>query len=52
MTKIRIALQHHATFESIRQLDADGNEYWSARKLAKVLDYSEYRHFLPGRIQV
>ncbi len=47
MTEKRIANQHHATFEGIRQLDPDGNEYWSARKLAKVLDYSEYRHFLP-----
>ncbi len=47
MTDKRIAKQHHATFESIRQQDAAGNEYWSARKLAKVLEYSEYRHFLP-----
>lgn len=47
MTEKRIANQHHVTFEGIRQLDPDGNEYWSARKLAKVLDYSEYRHFLP-----
>jgi len=47
MTKKTIVNQHHATFESIRQLDTEGNEYWSARKLAKVLDYSEYRHFLP-----
>ena len=47
MTEKRIANQHHATFEGIRQLDPDGNEYWSARKLARVLDYSEYRHFLP-----
>jgi DNA-damage-inducible protein D len=42
-----IAEQHHQTFESLRQLGADGNEYWTARKLARVLDYSEYRHFLP-----
>jgi DNA-damage-inducible protein D len=47
MTEQRIANQHHATFEGIRQRDSDGNEFWSARKLAKVLDYSEYRHFLP-----
>jgi len=47
MTNKRIAEQHHATFESIRQQDAAGNEYWSARKLAKVLEYSEYRHFQP-----
>ena len=47
MTDKRIAIQHHATFESIRHVDADGNDYWLARPLAKVLDYSEYRHFLP-----
>jgi DNA-damage-inducible protein D len=47
MTEKRIANQHHLTFEDIRQLDSEGNEYWSARKLSKVLDYSEYRHFLP-----
>lgn len=34
-------------FENIKQIDDDGNEYWSARDLAKVLEYSEYRHFLP-----
>jgi DNA-damage-inducible protein D len=42
-----IAQQHHATFESIRQLDDAGNEFWLARQLATVLDYSQYRHFLP-----
>lgn len=47
MSNKRIAEKHHATFESIRQQDAEGNEYWSARKLAKVLEYSEYRHFQP-----
>ena len=47
MTDQRIATQHHATFEGIRHVDADGNEFWLARPLAKVLDYSEYRHFLP-----
>ena len=35
----------HQTFELIKQ--EDGGEFWSARKLAKVLEYSEYRHFLP-----
>lgn len=43
-----VAEQHHQTFEGIRQLDAEGNEYWTARQLARVLEYSEYRHFLPG----
>lgn len=42
-----IAQQHHETFEGIRQMDPDGNEFWLARQLAKVLDYSQYRHFLP-----
>jgi DNA-damage-inducible protein D len=47
MTKNRITNQHHATFEGIRQLDEAGQEFWLARQLAKVLDYSQYRHFLP-----
>lgn len=47
MADRRIAQQHHETFEGIRQLDPDGNEFWLARQLAKVLDYSQYRHFLP-----
>lgn len=35
------------TFESIKKINERGQEYWSARELAKVLGYSEYRHFLP-----
>lgn len=42
-----VADQHHQTFEGIRHVDENGNEYWRARQLAKVLEYSEYRHFLP-----
>jgi len=47
MTAKRVVEQHHETFEGIRQFDADGNEFWIARQLAKVLEYSEYRHFQP-----
>lgn len=47
MTQKRIAKQHHATFEGIRHLDEAGQEFWLARQLAEVLDYSQYRHFLP-----
>jgi len=47
MTEKRIVEQHHETFEGMRQFDADGNEFWLARQLAKVLEYSEYRHFQP-----
>jgi len=43
----QIARKHHATFEGIRHVDAEGNEFWLARKLAEVLEYSQYRHFLP-----
>jgi DNA-damage-inducible protein D len=34
-------------FEQIKKLDDNNHEYWTARDLAKVLEYSEYRHFLP-----
>ncbi|MDP1727360.1 MAG: DNA damage-inducible protein D [Bacteroidota bacterium] len=34
-------------FEKIKQVDENGNEWWSARLLGKILEYSEYRHFKP-----
>ena len=34
-------------FEQIKKSDNKRNEYWSARELAKILEYSEYRHFKP-----
>lgn len=34
-------------FEQSRRIDENGNEFWTARELAKILEYSEYRHFLP-----
>lgn len=36
---------HHQTFESLKQED-EGNEFWSARKLAKALEYNDFRNFL------
>jgi DNA-damage-inducible protein D len=33
-------------FEQIKQLDENGNEYWGARQLAKVLEYSDFRNFI------
>jgi DNA-damage-inducible protein D len=47
MSDKKISQKYQATFDDIRHQDADGNEYWRARQLAKVLEYSEYRHFLP-----
>ena len=46
MDKSLVETTSHQTFESIKQKE-DSCEFWSARKLAKVLEYSEYRHFLP-----
>jgi len=46
MTEKNIARQHHATFESIRQKDENGNEFWSARTLAPLLEYQDWRNFL------
>jgi DNA-damage-inducible protein D len=37
--------QGPSLFEKIRKADEEGNEFWSARELAKVLEYTEYRHF-------
>lgn len=42
-----IIKQHYNSFESIRHFDEDGNEFWYARELAGVLEYSQYRHFQP-----
>ena len=34
-------------FEQVKQTDENGNEFWSARDLSKVLGYLEYRNFKP-----
>lgn len=36
---------HVSPFESIRQVGDTGEEYWSARDLAKVLGYSGWQRF-------
>lgn len=46
MADKNIAQAHHATFESARQQDADNREFWSARDLAPLLDYQDWRNFL------
>ncbi len=33
-------------FEAIRHSDEDGQEFWSARELAVILDYSNWRNFV------
>jgi len=39
--------KHNNLFEEIKHTDENGNDFWSSRNLSKVLEYSEYRHFLP-----
>jgi len=34
-------------FEKIKEIDENGIEFWGARKLSKILEYSEFRHFQP-----
>jgi DNA-damage-inducible protein D len=36
---------HNNLFEQIRQIDENGNEFWMARKLSKVLEYKDFRNF-------
>lgn len=47
MADTAVRALHHQTFESIKHLDEEDNEFWLARQLSKVLEYSEYRHFQP-----
>jgi len=37
--------QHASPFDAIRHTTVDGQEYWSARELGKLLGYTEYRKF-------
>jgi DNA-damage-inducible protein D len=45
--KKEIIKQPLSVFEQIKKIDDQKNEFWSSRDLAKVLEYSEYRHFKP-----
>ncbi|CAM3961426.1 DNA damage-inducible protein D [Rahnella victoriana] len=37
--------KNHQPFEELRQHSNDNNEYWSARDLAPLLDYRDWRNF-------
>jgi len=45
MNKNLVEKTHHQTFESLKE-EQDGCESWSARKLAKILEYKDYRNFI------
>ncbi len=38
-------MAHVSPFDALRKIDEQGNEYWSARDLAKLLEYKEWRNF-------
>jgi DNA-damage-inducible protein D len=38
-------IPHTSPFEAIRKEAEDGEEYWSARDLSKILGYAEWRNF-------
>ena len=34
------------TFERIKRVNESGAEFWSARELARVLEYTDFRNFI------
>lgn len=42
----RLTKKAKDTFESIKKVDENGEEWWSSRELAKVLNYVNYKYFL------
>lgn len=45
--KNEIEKAHQSAFEAVRKVNQQGQDYWSARELSKILGYLEYRNFLP-----
>ena len=41
-----IIMYHEKVFEDIKHIDEEGGEYWEARELQRVLEYTEWRNFL------
>ena len=40
-----LEISNNTTFESIKRIDNEGREYWYARELQKVLNYTQWRRF-------
>ena len=40
-----LEISNNTTFENIKHIDDEGKEYWYARELSKVLQYTEWRNF-------
>ncbi|MDR0863818.1 MAG: DNA damage-inducible protein D [Candidatus Symbiothrix sp.] len=46
MTLKKTSKNKLSPFEEIKQTNENGDEYWTARSLAKVLEYNDFRNFL------
>ena len=40
-----IEIYRRKTFDDIKHIDENGNEFWEARELQEVLEYCEWRKF-------
>jgi DNA-damage-inducible protein D len=47
MKEKELEKQHKKTFDNLKHINEDGQEFWYARQLSKVLNYAEYRNFQP-----
>ncbi|MBQ3776714.1 MAG: DNA damage-inducible protein D [Fibrobacter sp.] len=47
MTKKEVTTYSQQTFENLKHIDENGNEFWYARELQKALEYTEYGKFPP-----
>ncbi|MDO8580141.1 MAG: DNA damage-inducible protein D [Candidatus Omnitrophota bacterium] len=43
---VSVGTTHQSAFESIRKVNPQGQDYWLARDLQKLLDYTQWRNFL------
>ena len=43
----KLSNPNQTVFEQIKETDENGNEFWGARKLSKILGYAEFRNFIP-----
>jgi len=42
----KVKKEDHNIFEELKQIDKDGNEFWYARVLSKLLGYKDFRNFI------
>jgi DNA-damage-inducible protein D len=42
---VDLVAKEYVTFEQIKHVREDGSEYWNARELSEVLEYTEWRNF-------